>query len=325
MATQSLDRSAPAPNFFASLMKGKGRILVALIVLFVALSIASDSFLSRNNMLNILRQISTNAIVSFGMTLVILIGGIDLSVGSVMALVSMMTCGMITNAGLPIWLAVIIGLLLGAFLGFINGGIIAKTTVPPFIVTLATMSMARGAAYLYTNGKPIRVLDGGFNKIANTFIGPVAMPIVYMVVLLLVIMVILSMTKFGRRIYAVGGNEQAAIFSGLPVERVKILVYVLSGTLAGIAGIVLSARMYTGQPATGEGSELIAIASVVLGGTRFTGGVGSAGGTIIGCLLIGLINNGLNMLNVSSYVQTIIMGAVILLAVYFDSLRNDGV
>ncbi len=317
------ETALPRRPTLAAVMQGKGRIIIALIILFIALSIASDSFLSRSNMLNILRQISTNAMVSFGMTLVILIGGIDLSVGSVMALVSMMTCGMISSAGLPIWLAVCLGLLLGAFLGFINGGIIAKTTVPPFIVTLATMSMARGAAYLYTNGKPIRVLDGGFNKIANTFIGPVAMPIIYMVALLIIIMIILNKTKFGRRIYAVGGNEQAAIFSGLPVAKVKILVYVISGTLAGIAGIVLSARMYTGQPATGEGAELIAIASVVLGGTRFNGGIGSVGGTIIGCLLIGLINNGLNMLNVSSYVQTIIMGAVILIAVYFDSLRTE--
>ncbi|MCC8180692.1 MAG: ABC transporter permease [Planctomycetes bacterium] len=307
----------------AAMFKGKGRIIVALLVLFIILSIASDSFLTKSNMLNVLRQISTNAIVSFGMTLVILTGGIDLSVGSIMALVSMITCGLIANTGFPIWLAVGLGLLLGAFLGFINGGIIAKTTVPPFIVTLAMMSMARGSAYLYTNGKPIRVLAGGFNKIANTFVGPIAMPIIYMVILLVVIAVVLDKTKFGRRIYAVGGNEQAAILSGLPVARVKTLVYIISGTLSGIAGIVLSARMYTGQPATGEGAELTAIASVVLGGTRFTGGVGSVSGTIIGCLLIGFINNGLNMLNVSSYVQTIIMGAVILIAVYFDSLRSE--
>ncbi|MCC8164949.1 MAG: ABC transporter permease [Planctomycetes bacterium] len=311
------------PGMFGRFVKGKERILIALLVLVVVLSLFSDSFLSKSNMLNVLRQISTNAIVSFGMTLVILIGGIDLSVGSIMALVSMITCGMIAQAGLPIWLAVGLGLCLGALLGLINGSIIAKTTVPPFIVTLAMMSMARGSAFLYTNGKPIRVLDGGFNRIANTFVGPVAMPIIYMVVLLVVIMIVLDKTKFGRRIFAVGGNETAAIFSGVPVARIKIVVYMISGTLAGIAGIVLSARMYTGQPSVGEGAELTAIASVVLGGTRFTGGIGSVGGTIIGCLLIGFINNGLNMLNVSSYIQTIIMGAVILIAVYFDSLRSS--
>jgi ribose transport system permease protein len=297
-------------------------ILIALAVLLIGLSIASDSFLTRRNMLNVFRQISTNAFIAFGMTLVILTGGIDLSSGSVLALVSVLTCGMITNNGFPIAVAVALGILIGCVLGLFNGIIVAKTRVPPFIVTMSMLSMARGGAYLYTGGKPIRVMEGAFNKIANTYIGPISLPIIYIIIFFVILLLVITKTKFGRYVYAVGGNEEAAWFSGVPVERTKIIVYTLASAMCAIAGIILSARMYTGQPTVGSGAELEAIAAVILGGTRLNGGVGSLGGTIIGCFVIGFISNGLNMMGVSSYVQQIMTGVVILLAVFFDSLHT---
>ena len=305
-----------------SYIKANVGVLVALCALFLVLSITTDTFLTSSNMLNVLRQITTNVILACGMTFTLLTGGIDLAVGSMMALSSILTCGMIAKYNFPLALAIPLGLLIGIAMGFTNGFIIGKTKVPPFIVTLAMYSMARGGAYLYTNGQPIRVLEGNFNALTNSSIGPFPMPIIYMVVIFIVLVVVMNYTKFGRYVYAVGGNEEAAIFSGVPVAKTKILVYTISGLTSAIAGIMLASRMYTGQPSIGIGSELVAIASVILGGTSFIGGTGGLGGTIIGCLIIGVINNGLNMLKVSSHIQTILTGAIIMLAVYFDSLRS---
>ncbi|MCP4402102.1 MAG: ABC transporter permease [bacterium] len=309
---------APPANY----VKENTGILIGLAGMCVFLSLASEYFLTTDNMLNILRQVSTNSMLAFGMTFAIIIGGIDLSVGSVMAVAGMLTTGFIANNGFSIPAAVAIGLLAASGLGLFNGVMIAKTGIPPFIVTLAMYSMARGAAFLYSDGQPIRVMTGNFNKIGSGFIGPVSYPVIYMLVVFILLSFLLSKTGFGRHVYAVGGNREAARFSGINIAKIEIIVYTLIGSLAGISGIVLSARMYTGQPSMGQGSELDAIAAVVLGGTSFSGGVGTIGGTLLGALIIGVMNNGLNLLNVSSFLQLIAKGAVILLAVYVDSLKK---
>lgn len=303
-------------------VKSNAGILLGLLLMFIFLSVSSPYFLTIENILNILRQVSTNAILAFGMTFAILIGGIDLSVGSILAFSGMVTTGLIANSGLPVYAGVIIGLLAGLGLGLFNGVVIAKTGMPPFIVTLAMFSMGRGLAFLYSDGRPIRVFEPEFNIIGNGFLGPISFPVIYTVILFIILSVLLNKTKFGRYIYAVGGNREAARFLGINIGKVEIVVYGMTGLLAAISGIVLCARMYTGQPSIGQGSELEAIAAVVLGGTSFSGGVGTLGGTIIGSIVIGVINNGLNLLNVSYFIQMIVKGAVILLAVYIDTMKK---
>lgn len=297
-------------------------ILIGLFGICAILSISSPVFLTSDNILNIFRQVFTNAILAFGMTFAIIIRGIDLSVGSIMAATSVVTTGLIVFNDVPIALAVLVGLLLGLFLGFFNGIVIAKTGIAPFIVTLAMYSMARGFAYIIADGKPIRVMDPNFNIIGSGFIGPISFPVIYCVVLFILLNTLLGSTKFGRHVYAIGGNSEAARFSGIKIARVETVVYTLIGVLSAVSGIVLSARMYTGQPSIGQGSELDAIAAVVLGGTSFTGGTGSLGGTVVGVLIIGVLNNGMNILNVSSFYQLILKGFVILLAVFVDQLKK---
>lgn len=303
-------------------IKRNSGILIGIAVMCIVLSLSTPYFLTTVNILNVLRQVSINAILSFGMTFVILIGGIDLSVGSILALSSVMTAGLIVNSGLPVALAVLIGLLVGTGLGFFNGVVIAKTKMAPFIVTLAMYSIARGLAYVYSVGQPIRVYEPSFTKIGSGFIGPISYPVLYTIIFLISMSLILNSTKFGRHIYAVGGNREAAKFSGIKIEKIEIIIYTLSGFLAAFSGIVLSSRMNTGLPSVGQGSELDAIAAVVLGGTSFAGGVGTIGGTVIGSLVIGVLSNGLNLLNVSSFWQPVVKGAAILLAVYIDTLRK---
>lgn len=290
--------------------------------MFVMLTFLSPSFLTSSNILNVLRQVSTNANIALGMTLVILTGGIVLSVGSIMALAGTMSAGFIALSGLPVWLAISLGLLAGIAVGLFNGFVIAKTGMPPFIVTMAMTSMARGLVYVYTNGLPVRTLDPVYNKFGNGYLGPLTLPVIYTVVLYIVVMILLYQTKLGRHIYAVGGNREAARFSGINIARVEMVVYTLIGFLSAVSGIVLCARMYSGQPTIGQGAELDAIAAVILGGTSFTGGVGTIGGTVIGVLVIGFLNNGLNILGVSSFWQLIIKGVIILLAVYIDILKK---
>ena len=303
-------------------LKNNTGIIVGFFLICTILSIANPNFLTGANMLNILKQISTNALLAFGMTFIILIGGIDLSVGSILAFAGIATTSLIANWGVPVVFAVLIGIALSALLGLFNGFLAAKTSIPPFIITLSMYSMARGGAYLLCNGQPIRVFDDSFNIIGNGFLGPVAFPVIYTVIIFIILMVVLKFTRFGRYVYAVGGNAEAALYSGIRIQKIKMIVFCLSGVLAGISGIVLSARMYTGQPSVGQGSELDAIAAVVLGGTSFSGGIGSLGGTILGALMIGVINNGLNLLNVSSFLQLVAKGAVILLAVYLDTIKK---
>lgn len=298
-------------------------ILIGLAALMAIVSLFSESFFTASNMWNILRQISTNALLAFGMTFVILIGGIDLSVGPLLAFSGVFAAYVMGNLGWPIWAAIAGSIILCSMVGMLNGVIVTKTGIAPFVVTLSVQQIFRGFAMLLANGAPIRIRDQGFINIGTTYIGPVAFPVIYMVIIMALCYVVLNKTQFGRHIYALGGNKTAARFAGIRTQRIEVMVYALSGFLAGIAGIVLAARMTAGVPATGDGYECDAIAAVVLGGASFTGGIGTIGGTLIGAIIIGVLNNGLNMLNVASFWQYVAKGVVILLAVMVDVLRKQ--
>lgn len=302
-------------------------IIIAFLVLSIFLTVfpeTSGTFFTRQNIFNILRQISTNLFLACGMTMVIILGGIDLSVGSIIALSGCVAAGCVARYNLPLGAALAIGALVGLVVGLFNGAVISKTTIPPFIVTLATMNIAKGLAYVYTGGSPVRVVTKEWQFLGAGYIGIFPTPVVLLLVVLVVTAIIMNRTKMGRHIYAVGGNQQAAEFSGIKVARVKFFVHAFSGLMAGLAGIVLASRMYSGQPTAGDGAEMDAIAAVVVGGTSMAGGSGKIGGTIIGGLIIGVLNNGLNLLNVNSFWQYVVKGVVILLAVFIDYFRNKG-
>ena len=302
-------------------------IIVAFLVLCVFLSVfpkTSGSFFTRQNIFNVLRQISTNLFLACGMTMVIILGGIDLSVGSIIALSGCISAGCVARYNLPLPIALLMGLLVGLLVGMFNGAVISKTTIPAFIVTLATMNIAKGLAYVYTGGSPVRVVTKEWQFLGAGYVGIFPTPVVILVIVRIITAIIMNKTKMGRHMYAVGGNQQAAEFSGIKVEKVKFFVHAFSGLMAGLAGIVLASRMYSGQPTAGDGAEMDAIAAVVVGGTSMAGGSGKIGGTIIGGLIIGVLNNGLNLLNVNSFWQYVVKGVVILLAVFLDYFRNKG-
>lgn len=296
--------------------------LLALCTLFSVLPQTSSSFLTSKNIFNILRQISINMLIACAMTMVIILGGIDLSVGSIIALSGVIAAGCVSRYNLSIFIALIAGILVGVLIGIFNGLLISKTTIPSFIVTLATMNIARGLAKVYTGGSPVRVVTKEWQFIGGGYIGVIPVPVIIMIVVIIISSILMSRTKLGRHIYAVGGNAQAAKFSGIKVERVRFIVHVYTGIMAGLAGIILASRMYSGQPTAGEGAEMDAIAAVVVGGTSMSGGSGKIGGTIIGALIIGVLNNGLNLMNVNSFWQDVVKGVVILLAVFVDYMRN---
>ena len=297
--------------------------IIGLLVIIVIISIMSPSFLSLNNILNVLRQVSINALIAFGMTFIILTGGIDLSVGSILALTGAVTAGLMASGVDPI-LAMLIGLVLGAVLGAINGLIIAKGKVAPFIATLATMTIYRGLTLVYTEGRPISGLGDSitFQMLGKGYLLGIPVPVVTMAISFIVLYFILKKTTFGRRVYAVGGNEEASILSGINADRIKIYVYALTGLLAALASLILTSRLNSAQPTAGNMFELDAIAAVVLGGTSLTGGRGWIVGTLIGALIIGVLNNGLNLIGVSSFFQQVVKGAVILLAVLLDRKKT---
>ena len=308
-------------NPLGSFIKRNIGILIGLVVLFLFLSVATDSFLSTKNMLQVLRQICINGLLAFGMTFVLIIGGIDLTVGSVVA-ISGVSVVIMLNSGVPLPVALVVALLLGAIVGLLNGGIIALTGMPPFIVTLSLQGTIRGIAYVITDGRSVSCDNAVFNAIGNGYLLGIPIPIYIVAFVMIVISILLYYTRFGRRMYAVGGNITAAGFSGIHVKKIMVQVYVLSGVLSALAGIILASRMYSGQPASGQAYESDAIAAAVLGGTSFNGGIGTVGGTLIGALVIGFLTNGLNLLHISSYVQMIIKGLVIIGAVGIDILKN---
>ncbi|PID14157.1 ribose ABC transporter permease [Sporosarcina sp. P34] len=297
--------------------------VIGLLLIVVIISIMSPSFLTMNNLFNVLRQVSINALIAFGMTFVILTGGIDLSVGSILALTGAVTAGMMSGGMDPI-LAMLLGVLLGVLLGAINGLIIAKGKVAPFIATLATMTIFRGLTLVYTEGRPISGLGDSFTfqMLGKGYILGIPVPVITMAISFAVLYFILKKTTFGRRVYAVGGNEEASRLSGINVDRVKIYVYSLAGGLTAIAALILTSRLNSAQPTAGNMFELDAIAAVVLGGTSLTGGRGWIVGTLIGALIIGVLNNGLNLIGVSSFFQQVVKGAVILIAVLLDRKKT---
>lgn len=303
-------------NFLEILNKFKTGI--GLLILVIVLSLMSPYFLTIPNLLNIVRQVSIIAIISFGMTMVILTGGIDLSVGSMLAFSGAIAAGMMVNSGLNVFLAILIGLAAGTALGLFNGIAVAKAKLPAFIVTLAMMTIARGFTLIYTNGRPISGFKESFRFFGAGYLAKIPIPVVIMFIFLVVIFVLLKKTPLGRYIYAIGGNEKATKLSGINTDKIKIAVYGLNGFLAAASGIILTSRLNSAQPMAGEGYELDAIAAVVLGGTSLSGGRGGVIGTIIGALIIAVLNNGLNLLNVSSFYQLVAKGAVILLAVFLD-------
>ncbi|WP_303964902.1 ribose ABC transporter permease [Sporosarcina ureae] len=297
--------------------------VIGLLLIIVIISVMSPSFLTMNNLFNVLRQVSINALIAFGMTFVILTGGIDLSVGSILALTGAVTAGMMSGGMDPI-LAMLLGVLLGVLLGAINGLIIAKGKVAPFIATLATMTIFRGLTLVYTEGRPISGLGDSFTfqMLGKGYILGIPVPVVTMAISFAVLYFILKKTTFGRRVYAVGGNEEASRLSGINVDRIKIYVYSLAGGLTAIAALILTSRLNSAQPTAGNMFELDAIAAVVLGGTSLTGGRGWIVGTLVGALIIGVLNNGLNLIGVSSFFQQVVKGAVILIAVLLDRKKT---
>jgi len=310
-------------NPFIGFFRDNLGILIGLLVLCVIISVANPVFLTQTNILNVLRQITTNLYLALAMTMIIIQGGIDLSVGSIIAVSGVVVASLIVFFGLPIFVAVGLGILTGALFGAINGFIAATTAIPPFIITLASMNIARGAAMIISDGAPTRVIDDTFNFIgAGHIFGLLPIPVLYLLILIVVCYFIMNKTKLGRYIYAVGGSAEAARFSGINIRKVKFFVFTFSGLMAGFAGVVLASRMFSGQPTAGEGAELDAIAAVVLGGTSMSGGIGKIGGTVIGALIIGVLNNGLNLMGVSSFWQLVVKGIVILVAVYADVLKR---
>ena len=298
-------------------------ILVALVALCVVLSFATSAFLTSKNIMNVLQQISTNGMIAFGMTYVILLGGIDLSVGSVVALSGVMSMALMARSGWVLVPALLAGVLIGTAIGLIDGFFITKVNMPAFIVTLAMMNIARGFALITTSGKPIYVQDDRLLIIGNgKLLENVPLQAVYMLIIFALLFVVLNYTKYGRHLYATGGNIEAARFSGINVNRVQLTAYIISGTVSGFAGVLTAARLYSALPSMGEGAEMNAIAAVVLGGTMMTGGSGTLGGTLIGALIIGVMNNGLNLMGVSSYWQDVAKGVIIILAIYMDIIRN---
>ncbi|XKH50561.1 ribose ABC transporter permease [Chryseomicrobium palamuruense] len=292
---------------------------LGLFLIITIITILNPDFLSVSNLLNVLRQVSINAIIAFGMTFVILTGGIDLSVGSILALTGAVTAGMMAGGTDPI-LAMLLGLILGALLGAVNGVLIAKGNVAPFIATLATMTIYRGLTLVYTEGRPISGLGDSltFQMLGKGYFLGIPVPVVTMLISFGILYFILKKTTFGRRVYAVGGNEEASKLSGIKTGRIKIYVYSLTGFLSALAALILTSRLNSAQPTAGQMFELDAIAAVVLGGTSLTGGRGWIVGTLIGALIIGVLNNGLNLIGVSSFFQQVVKGLVILFAVLID-------
>lgn len=306
--------------------------LIALMLMAIVMTILSDNFANKDNLFNVCRQISVNVCISVGMTMVILTGGIDLSVGSILAFTGTVAAGLLKSGiecqGLNlyigftlfgiIWVALVVGALLGSF----NGLMITRFKVPPFVATLAMLTIARGLTMLYTKGFPITQLGDNFNFLGTGWFLGIPMPVWISIMVVALSAFFINKTRTGRSIYAIGGNERAALLSGVNVKKVKVIVYMIAGVFSGIAGLLVTARLDSAQPNAGMGYELDSIAAVVIGGTSLSGGKGSIMGTVIGAGIIGVLNNGLVLLSVSPFWQQVIKGLVILLAVIIDRLQK---
>ncbi|GAB3894396.1 ABC transporter permease [Spirosoma agri] len=303
---------------------GKYGIGIAFVILCIVLSVITPKFLTVSNLMTIVTQVSINALLAFGVTFVIITGGIDLSIGSMVAVTGVAAALFAHPDDYPVLVSIGIGILSGLLFGAFNGFIITRSKVPPFIVTLGTMTIGRGLALILSKGRPVSNLSDSFNFIGGGQLLGVPTPIIILIIAFVLCSILLSKTVLGRYMYAVGGNEQAAEASGIRLNRIKMIVYTLCGGLAALAGILLTSRITTGQPNAGTGFELDAIAAAIIGGTSTSGGTGTITGTLIGALLIGVINNGLDLLNVTSYYQQVVMGVIIIGAVVLDSLSRKG-
>ncbi|MEX1660471.1 ABC transporter permease [Thioclava sp. 15-R06ZXC-3] len=297
-------------------------VLIALVLMGVLISLFTPYFLTVSNLMGVSRAFSLTAIMSIGMVMVIITGGIDLSVGSAMGLAGLITA-LCFDAGFSQYVAVAAGLGVGLAFGLTNGLLITAIGLPPFIATLGTLSIGRGLMYMITHGVPLTPdTPESFSVLGQGYVGPVPVPVVILLVLTLVFTIIMTRTRFGRHVYATGGNENAARLSGVKVQRVKLAVYVLSSTISALAGVIAFSRYLSAEPASGFGSELEVIAAAAIGGASLAGGIGSVLGAVIGAALIGEIANGVVLLNINTYAQQAITGGVILIAVSLDVLRN---
>ena len=322
MAAVATSTSPPEP-LPAALRRRVGRLglVIALVLIGGILAALRPQFLTPSNLINVTRQISLNGILAVGVTCVLLTGGVDLSLGSVVALTGVVAASFAHPGQWPVFVPVLLGVLAGTGCGAINGLVVTRARVAPFIVTLGMMTVARGLALVLSKGRPVSNLTPSFTALGGD-LGPVPIPLMILLVVAALCWVMLANLRLGRYLYAVGGNEQAACAAGINVNSVKTFAYTFCGGLAGLAGVVLAARITTGQPNAGVAYELDAIAAAVIGGTSLSGGVGGVGGTLLGALLMGIINNGLDLLNVSSYYQQIAKGVIIVGAVWLDKRQR---
>jgi len=297
-------------------------ILIAFFAICVIISILSPVFLAPNNIINVIRQTSIYGIIAVGMTFVILTGGIDLSVGSILA-VSGAVCAGLIHAQLPVAAVIAAALGVGIAFGVFNGLFITLGKITPFVVTLGMMGIARGITLIYTNGYPISGLPEDFRFVGSGYLFGLPIPVLIFIAVVLVAHFVLTQTRMGRYTYAIGGNEAAVRLSGINANFYKALAYVISGATAGLSSVILTARLNSAEPVAGNGYELDVIAAVVIGGTSLSGGRGSIWGTFIGALMIGVINNGMNLLGISSYFQLVVKGFIIIGAVWLDRLRDE--
>lgn len=311
-------------RYFVNIIRKNFGILIGLFLLSLALSVSTDSFATITNMTNIIRQVTINLFLSCGMTFVLLLGGIDLSVGSIIAISGCISAGLIVYNELSVGLAIVIGVLAGTLFGAINGLIVSATTIPPFIITLSMMNIGRGIVRLYTDAKSIPVLNESYTFLGTGRIMGLPIQLYFIVIVIIITSFILNRTQFGRHMYATGGNRIAAEYSGIKVKRVEFTAYVISGFLAAIAGILTIGRTFTATMIMGQGAEMDAISACVLGGVSMSGGRGAISGTVIGAILIAVLSNGMNLLGIDSSWQYIIRGLVVILAVYIDYLRTSG-
>ncbi|MGD1823569.1 MAG: ABC transporter permease [Pleomorphochaeta sp.] len=305
-----------------SALKEQLGLLMGLLALCILLSIISPVFLSTRNLFNVLRQMSINMFLSCGMLLVILVGGIDLSVGSIIAVSGCLVAGFITNLGMNPVLALILATMIGVGIGAISALIISSTNIPAFIITLAMMNVGRGVARIYTHSKTITIDNDLFATLGTAYIGPVPIQVIYIILVSIITWIILNRTVMGRNIYATGGNPTAARFSGINTKRTIFFVFLYSAILSSFAGIITASRMFAGTSTAGQSAEMDAIAAVVLGGASMSGGSGNVFGTVIGVILIAVLSNGLNLVGVDSSWQYVAKGIVIIIAVVIDYMRK---
>jgi ribose transport system permease protein len=311
---------APEPRAGLKLTPEIGA-LFALVAISIVLSVLSKYFFTLSNFVNLLKQVAVVGIAGIGMTLVIISGGIDLSAGSAVSFAAVLVAGFIQNYGMAPYTAVPLVLLIGCCLGFLNGSLVTFLRIPPIIATLSTLMAFKGAALVYTNGYTIPLIMK-FMTMGRGFVGPIPVPTLIMLTVYGIAFVVLKYTMLGRIAYGLGGNEEAVHLSGISVRKARLTIYTISGFTAMLAGVVIASRLSSGQPNVGDGVELDAIAAAVLGGTSIFGGVGSVWGTLIGAFILVVINNGLNLMNVSPYSQFIARGAILAFAVAINSMKS---